>query len=281
MSLLDAILATVFNGGNPLVNRYALREGTDTLAYALAFHVLAALFYLPFFTFEFKLPAAPLPYALTGLSVLLWTALAIIGFESYKYIEASARATLARSKLLWAALLATVFLGEVLTGLAIVGILLVFAGAVVITYKPGWKLDLSDRGVRLTLLAAFLTALTYIVDKAASVSFAPSTYGFLIYLLPGVLIAVWMRNRRAKIRELFQTKGKWVVLVSLLGTLSYYYQLRAYQTLDASLVATFLELSVVVSVIGGIFLLKENKNIARKLLGAAAAITGAILVALH
>ena len=108
--------------------------------------------------------------------------------------------------------------------------------------------------------------------------FEPGLYGFLQYLLPTIWIGALLPKRLGKIKNLLKGKGKWVIFTSFLATGWTWMLFRSYQLIDVSLIAPILELSIIISTLGGIIFLKERKDIRRKIIGAAVIIAGALLV---
>jgi uncharacterized membrane protein len=80
--------------------------------------------------------------------------------------------------------------------------------------------------------------------------------------------------------KLLKGKGKWVIVASLLAVTWTWMQFKAYQLVDVSTIAPLLELSVIVTVIGGFVVLGEKKDIVRRLIGTLIIIVGALIIGL-
>jgi transporter family protein len=274
-----ALSIAFLTGVSSLVNRFVLKDERDYLSFALGFQLFSALFFIPLFTIEWEFPTEAQAWALALLASILWAAIAVVGFKSYRYAEVSLRTPVGRSKVLWVLFFSAFLLGEAVTGAKLVGILLIFAGVVIVAFKREKPLGgFSDPGVKLTLLSAFMGGMVAIADKAAMAYFQPAFYGFLQYLLPTLWLCLVIPKPAAGLKKMLAGKGKLVVLTAFMATAWTWMLFYAYKLAEVSLIAPVLEISVLVATFGGIMLLGERKDIGRKILGAAAVIAGALVL---
>jgi len=279
--LLYALGVALLMGVSSLINRSILKRA-DPLAYALAFQIFSALFFIPLFTFEFAIPSNIEAWILAIAASILWAAIAVIGFQSYKFAEVSLKTPVGRSKILFSMLFAAIVLGEVLSPNKLLGGILVFFGVVLAAFKFGKPLGgFEDIGVKLTLLSALMTGAVAVIDKMAISYFQPSVYGFLQYALPTVWLWIAIPKRQDRLKKLMKTDGKWIILVSLFGMVWYWLLLKAYQVGgEVSVITPTLELSILISVFGGILLLKEKTDLIKRIIGSILTIIGAIVLRL-
>ncbi|MCX6767224.1 MAG: DMT family transporter [Candidatus Micrarchaeota archaeon] len=276
-----AVLTAAMMGAATVINRFALRRDGDHLAFALAFHFFAVLFFIPLFAIEWAFPSAPEAWLLALVASVLWAAVGIVGFQAYRYAEVTLKTPVGRSKVLWVLLFSALLLGEAVTAAKVAGILLVFVGVMIVAFKPRLKHGgFGDLGVKLTLLSAFIAGMVYVVDKAAMAYFQPGLYGFLQYLLPMLWIGLVVPKPVQRAKKLLLAKGTgWLVAASAFLAAAWTWMLfRTYQLADVSAVAPVLELSVVVAAGGGILFLGERKDVKRRLLGAVLVVAGALLM---
>ncbi|PIN74643.1 hypothetical protein COV18_07165 [Candidatus Woesearchaeota archaeon CG10_big_fil_rev_8_21_14_0_10_37_12] len=125
-------------------------------------------------------------------------------------------------------LLSIIILAETVTFEKTLGTLIVFAGVLILTYQHRQLFGrLSDKGVQLTLLASVLVAFVAIIDKLAMDYFTPGMFGFLVYLIPGLILLLFVRTRIRAAKKLITTKWLPVIGVIILGMTFYYFQLKA------------------------------------------------------
>jgi len=182
-------------------------------------------------------------------------------------------------------ILAFFFLKETITPQKVFGITLVFFGITILVLpfkaRSKQKNNLQNnptnitKGVLLTSVTAFFLSITYIVDKYATKFFNPEVYAFLVYFVPTLFLMPFALMNKKDISSLLKHKRK-VISSSFLGALYYYLLLNAFRLLDASIVIPTLELSSVISVIGGIIFLRERTRILQKLLATLLVIIGVL-----
>ena len=275
--LLYAVLAAVFRGFASLVHRTLMKKESH-YAYGFAFNIFSAIPFLPLFLASMTFPAALFPYLVLASSVALWTIITLTGLIAYKLTDVSLRAPIGEVRQFFALFLSVLLLAEILTSNKIIGTLLIFLGIVLLTYeRKGRFRRFSEKGVQFTILTAFLVALVAIVDKAGMNYFSQGTWGFLVYLIPGLILMPLMRKRIPELRRLFK---RWpLVLAAVALAPAYYYaELSAFKLADASLVFPVVRLSTMVAVIGGIILLREREEIPRKLISTAIVILGVLVL---
>src|SRR3989344_2495741 len=253
--LIFALLSAFFDGINDLINRFIMIKH-NALAYAFIWHIFAAIFYIPFIG-KINLPNIPFAWFVLISASIIWALVGFTGFLAYKYTEASVKVPIGKSRLLFLLLFSVIFLKETITLPKIIGTLLIFFGVIVLTYKDKNVFGrLSDRGIQLTLLTALLIAIVSVLDKVAMRYFSVGLYGFLVYMIPGLLIGIFASKKLNEIKKLIREKGFVVLISSVLGFLFYYLRLKAYSLEEVSKVFPITQLSVLVVVFGGIFILK-------------------------
>lgn len=278
--LILALLSAFFDGIGDLINRFIMIK-QNAIAYAFVWHILAAIFYIPFIG-KINLPNIPFAWFVLVSASILWALAGFTGFLAYKYTEASVKVPLGKSRLLFLLVFSVIFLKESITLLKVVGTFLIFFGVIILTYKNKKVFGkLSDRGVQLTLLTALLIALVSILDKVAIKYFSVGLYGFLVYLIPGSLIGLFAFNKTKEIKKLIKERALVVLISAILGFLFYYLRLKAYSLEEVSKVFPITQLSTLVVVFGGIFILREKTDIFKKILSAIIMILGAILISIR
>ena len=275
--LVFAVLAGILGGFIPLIHRIILKEH-EHLEYAAIFNLLGALCYLPLFVLGFQNPQDPSSWLFLIIASIFWSVVVWIGFKARKFTEASIWTPLSQTRVLFVLIISTLFLAEGITVTKILGVLLVFVGTTILTIEKG-KLfgKIKEIGIQLTLLFSLLVSIAIVLDKFVLGFFTPATYGFFPYLIPGVVLAFSTKNSRF-FSKIFKTKWKLLLLVVFIDVAVYFLTLSAISLTDVSSVVTVLQLSIIVSVLGGIIFLNEKTFVFPKIIGMILTIVGVILI---
>lgn len=207
----------------------------------------------------------------------------VLAYTSMKHLPVSRREQISQVEVLFVLLLGVLFLHERMSGMKLIGSLLVVAGAVLASSGKtsifsGWR----SKGVTLTVCVAFLYAVVAIIDKAAMNYFPTGLYTFMLYLFPTVVLLSFLARGHLRAKTLHMlTHQRWFVLLgAALSVTSYYFALRTYDLVDASSTYPIFKLATILAVAGGLwFFPEERQRIPRKLVSAALVVVGAIVVA--
>jgi transporter family protein len=276
--LIFAILSFTSVGIMNTIHRFICREH-DWLAYSFVEGLVATMFFLPLAATNFILPTNELGFYVLALGVLLWTLSAVVTFKSFQLVEASARSPLKQTQIIFILILSYFLLGEVLTFSKVAGSLLIFIGVVFLSYEKGKTRFKFDMGFKLTLLSALIAAVVSLVDKVSLSYWSPTSYSFIVYLFPSLILGVFVRKRKGLVKMI---KARYL-FIALAGFLEFSYfitRLTAFSLTDLSIVSPILRLSTLVTVVLGIVLLKERQRIGEKLFSAILMIVGAIIISL-
>lgn len=277
---LYALLTAALLAAHFLVCRSLLRREEDYKTFLLFNEFVPLLFLIPLFPVAepLRLPDGWVGWALALLSALLCAVQQFVSMRSHRYVEASAREQLNQTKLVWVALLAFLLLGERFTPAKIVATLLILAGALVITYR-GRSVSLASEGARLVLASAFLLAVVAIVDRSALAHFSPTFYSVLLFALVGVFVLAATRPSLGKVGAFFLRYKALIVLATFFGAFSYWFEIKALSEGAASDVVPVFQLTIVFTTLGGIVFLGERSELVKKIVGAALAFAGAVMLA--
>lgn len=232
-------------------------------------------------------PISPLGWAVVTLSACLealyfWTL-----SQAYRYGDLSLVYPIARGTApILVPILAALFLGERLSGLATAGIGLVALGTVAIhTQRLGWPslgsvtAVLGQLGTRYALLTGLVIAAYSALDKYGVSLVQPLLYGYLLFFgLTVALLPLVLRQRGALASEWKRRRGS-IVVVGLLSPGSYVLVLLALTLSPVSYVAAAREISVVLAALLGALVLKEGYG-RQRLLGSVAIAGGLMLLVL-
>lgn len=277
-ALFFIILAILSSTIYSLINRYVMKNA-EPYAFALLTQFGAAVLFLPGAISNFSVPDATAPWLIVLAAAIIWTIFSVSNYISYKGTEVSMKQSLGQSKLILALILGLIFLKELPSFQKIVGTIIIFSGIFLLVWHPERRFArLSDPGVRWTFFASFLAALVAILDKAALRWFSPTTYGFLVYLIPGIILLFFLPGRTQHVRHLMKMHGVAAISSIVISAAFYYFVLRAYALADVTLVFPLIQLGIFITVLSGIIFLKEREHLWQKVIAAIITVAGAIII---
>jgi O-acetylserine/cysteine efflux transporter len=278
--LLFTLYAAIAYGVSRLVYRLVMKR-EEPYSFSLLLFISGFIFSLPFALLEFSLPTGSTPWLYVVLSTLLWAAILWIANISFKHTPVSVREPIAQTQMVFLLLFAVVLLGESLNLYKLLGVGLILAGMLLVTIHGRFvKASLMHYGVRMTMLTALLTALVAIVDKKAMQYFQPAVFNSLLYLLPALVLLLFIRKRKAVTMRMVRLRWKVLLLAGFLSSTMYLSILKAYQLAEASVVYPLTLLGSLIVVFGGMLVFREERvHLLRKTLAALLITLGAVLIA--
>lgn len=220
-------------------------------------------------------------YLFILLSGLCFAANAYFGFKSLKHIDISKFIVLFSFRTVVTIIVASIFLNEKLTPVQLIGSLLILLSIILINSKSVKEIFVFGKGEVYVLIASIAFGLGNVSDKYMFDSFELIPYMTIGFLLPGTLLTLRKPNTILEFPEFFRKNRIWKItlftFLYTLAALSFYY---AFILADnASLVSSIGQISTIVTVILGIIVLKERKDLRKKLLGGAISFVGLVLLA--
>ncbi|MBI4145360.1 EamA family transporter [Candidatus Woesearchaeota archaeon] len=279
-AIVFIILAVIASTIKKVLDRYVAVRAS-VFSFAIVTQFLASLLFLPFALPYLALPASRAAWIALGLGCIIWTIMSLTIYLAIKKAEVSIKEPLHQSKLIWTLLFGALFLGESLTTTKIVGTIIIFVGLAVLLFHPERKLGrLTEPDVLWTLGHALLGAIAVIVDKNALTYFAPEAYGFIVYLVPGILLTMALPKKYPEVKNLLKAHAVPTLATITLATAAYFFALQAYARADATVVYPMLQLSTILAVIAGIVVLREREHRWQKIAATVLVIIGAIVLRL-
>jgi len=278
--LILAIIAGLIIGSIRLVHKHILKD-EDSLVYSCAFHLLGGLIFLPLLIIYFELPSSPKAWILAAVSTIAWAVAVYSGFCAYKILQVSLRTILSKTRPIFAIIISFVVFREAFHYMKVVGTLIIFLGIVVAFYNKKLSNDhITNKGIMFGVLAGFFGAIAMTADKYALEFFNINMYLFMIYFLPGLLVLPFALQRKKEIKSLFTNKIKPTILAVIGDCIAYIFVLNALKRADASIVIPVIEISVIISVIGGVVFYKEDDNLIRKIIATFIVVLGIVILGL-
>jgi uncharacterized membrane protein len=272
-----ALGAALASGLSRLATRVYLKDEEDTWAFAVVFGLVSGLLLFPLSFLDWKFNLLPQALVLTALAAIAWAVYSLFSFESSRLLEVSQSTPIYRTRLVWASLIGFFFLGDSMPAPKAVGILLVFLGGLAIVFGNS-RLDLKSRGVRVTLYSAVSNSVAQALDKLALAFYSPLSYSWVAFFVPACILLPFTKNPGERLSKIIRHNGEGILVVAALTATQAALLYTAISLTQLSNALPVYELNIVIASIGGVFLLKENKEIGRKVIGLALAVLGAILV---
>ena len=267
MDPLPLILVLVSAVSHGLWN-YLAKSGKDKESYMLLLNITSLLLFIPFFYLilpEIYFPISILPYLiLSGIAETLY----FLGLgKAYEDGDLSLVYPVARSSPVFVTLAAFLFLGERITALGVVGILVIFIGVYILHLKGLTKQDLTGPlrylktgSSRYALLAALGTTIYSISDKLGVTTVDPLLYSFWLgFFVTGMLTVATIYRRGTKLIREEAKEGLFMITVS--GALmkgGYMMVLYAMSLAQVSYILALRQISVVLGALMGVIFLGEK-----------------------
>jgi len=267
-----------------LQKKLMLQQKTDPLVLSFIFQFLAAtsFFVIGKITGSFEFPdLSGVWYHVIAMTVL-YSFGNIFSFKAFKDAEASEATILFTTGTIWSIITAMFFLGERLSTLQFLGIIILVFG-IGFTYfeKTGWRFN---KGHVFALISSFFFGIAftndvYILNLYQDVG----SYMFLAFLLPSILTFMFIPKKIKLFVPYFSTVKKSSILFSsvFLYCFSSIFFFTAYKVGgQASLISPVFQLSVIFTVILSIVFLGERKHLLQKIIGSIITFTGVIFTIL-
>ncbi len=259
------------------------KRGGDPVVFLWWSGALASVLYLPITAvsvWRAGVPAAGVPF-IVGTGVLhalyFWSLGRAYASGDYSIVYPVARGL----GVALVPLLAQALFEERPTGLGLLGVILVVAGIVVLSWRRGaWRAQrLLRPGTSWALVTGVLIASYSVLDKAGVARVHPLPYIGLLMLGATLCLTPAALGRRDQLRAEWRDNRRGILLASVMSPTGYLLVLFAFQLSKVAYVVAAREVSIALSALIGGFLLGEGE-IARRLAGAAVVLAGVACVAL-
>ncbi len=207
----------------------------------------------------------------------------IISLNILKKIEVSLYGVVNVSRVIFSILLGIVFLGEKITLLTSIGILIVIVGLVLmnITSKKGTKKENSLKYILLLLISCFLNSIASIIDKGIMNYVNPDQLQFWFLFFSAVIYWIIILIRKEKINFKNIKKNYWIFLTAVFLVVGDKFLFIANQVPESkvTIMTVLKQISTIEIILLGKLFFKE-KNIFKKILCSLIVIIGIILTIL-
>ncbi|MDP3093555.1 MAG: GRP family sugar transporter [bacterium] len=262
-ALLSAVFISVFS----VLARVFLKGKGDAVAFVFLIDFLSAFFLIPIVFLEQKYYRLDLNLLVFIIFVtLIYAVTDILFIKARQMEEVSTVSMVVQAGLVWSLFGGAIFFRESLLLNKIAGVCLIAAGNIVALWQ-GQGIKLS-RGLKLLFLATLLFTVSSLIDKyMVGNVFSPALYKTFTFLITSFWIFCFMPNRVKRIKDELKLQKWTVVLTGLSFCLGIFFFIKALQVGEASRVLPVQNISLILSVLAGIFILKEKERLWQKIVG--------------
>ena len=279
MGVIFALLSAVFYALVFFFAKLLVTKARKPLVVAALFQLLAGLLAIPLFLLEpARVNQTQDIWTLLVIVIVLYSFFNVFNFISNKLLDFSITGILSQSTLIITFLGSLMVFGEPATLNKIIAVILILLANISILIKKKSGAKINFKGIVIRLAASIILGSALIIDAKNSVNFSLPLYAFITYFFPGILTYIFSRANFSDVREHIARFYKGIFLMSLMGTLGYYFLIKSFQTLEKSIAAPLNNLSPVIMVCLGIVFLKETDRIWVKIFAVIIVFLAAVLL---
>lgn len=277
---LCIVFAISFTVGFNIISRLSLSTTRHEAAYTIlwqAFCALLAPLFLPFDRFSITLDAhVLLPFA---LSIALWALVDAFLFSAFKYEEASVLSAVFPLNFLFTFLVSMLFYKAGIKPTMAIGFLIILAASLLVgLYHTRLR---PSKGVLFALLYSFFLGVALGLNSEVVKSFSIPAYMFVAFLFPAVInLFLFLRPKVSEMRYELHVQWKAILLNAVVMDASFFFLLKAFQLGSVPKVVALSASSTLLTALAGIVILKETRQRTLKIMAAALATLGVVLVQL-
>jgi uncharacterized membrane protein len=273
--IIIAFVSGLLSNTSNFLHRFLLKDDNDPALYTWFLEVMRLSVAIIFLFFNFHLVFSTNTFLLL-LALGVVEAISIyVYMKQHAYTSLSISTIISRTRLIWTALFAFIFLGEQLSTEAYVGIVILFLGLSIGTAPQKIKID---PGIRYSYLSAiFISVSNNLFKITTSVASAPVIVAAMA--IPTVIgYPFILKQSRKRINSFLKTKLLSKIIAALTNVAALFFLLWAIKTGPVSLVNAIYQATMIFAILAGIFFLDEKENIGKKLVGTAIAVVGVLLL---
>jgi len=259
-----ALTATSFFILYNLLSRILAIRSTSPRAFTILYNGIAAGLSVCLLVLEpFSIPSLSFEIiALSCVGFIIWALFARMEFLSKKYVEASTLTIIFRLAPLVTVVTSLLFLHEPFTPAKAVAIGCIIIANIILAYN---NKRISLRHLGFAVILASSLGLGWIFDKLVSHYYPLSFYTILSFGIPSLLNAITPPISTKEIAKEWKTSTWKIPLLASINIAGYYMYLLALRTGEISKVSIVISSAGIITMILGIWLLKERKMLGRKL----------------
>jgi transporter family protein len=214
------------------------------------------------------------------LSCLGWALFTIWGFKANKLLDISVANLISQLSLVLTFFASAILFREAVTVYKVFGIILLIIGNIIVIKGPRKKGIVNKEGLKYRIMATLAMSVALLIDAANSPNFSVSFYNCGAFLLSGLIMLPLARIKWQEVKAELKINWKGQLLMAIFSSVAYYLLIKSMALAPKTIVVPVNNLSTVFVVLLGVILLKEANNTKRKLIAAALAFGGAVLLSI-
>lgn len=276
-----SLIATALFAGYDLLSRVLSVKSINPVIFSGIFYVITAIASLLLFFF-FPLEIVVKEIAGTAVfyiiaSVIVWSLFGRLEYVAKKKVEVSTFLIIIKFAPVVTLLLSVVFLGEKMSLLKSIAVVLTIAANLLIT-SEGLKIKW-DKGIILSLMTALFLGTAWVLDKVASPYFSLPFYSFLGFFFPGFAnLFIPPVGWKPFMKEMKTVSWLPTIALAIANSVGYVLMIKAMSVGEVSNVVLVVSMAAVIAIILGIVVLGERKNVWKKLVAGLMVFVAALLL---
>ena len=236
---------------------------------------LTALVLSPFL--EYRFPTDKKIYLMLGISIIFYTMSDRINTTVRSGLETSTFSMLKQLSTAFMIFAGLVFLKEKFILSKFIGaVLILFSNVLVFYKKDGLKMN---KYILLAVLANIVYAIALFLSVNISEEFNLLFYTAITTIIPSILITLIERIKISDIKNEFSNGNKKAIIITGISwCISIFFNYKAYQLGNVTIVAPLCALTVMLNVVVGYLFLKEKDNMIKKAISAVLIIISVLLI---
>lgn len=263
-----------------IFSRVLTVESKNPRAFSIVFNIICIIMSLILFIATGSYKVFYLPIRMDAWIYLLIASLFYGLNERFRFLiskilEASVYSIIGNISVIIAFIVSFFLYKETLTFNKLLGSILIFFSLLLVSEFK--KSKVSARGMFLGVITSIYLGIAMSLDKKGAIFFNPETYNILLWVAPFIVLYFpGINTREVKIEF---KKFSWrIILLAFLNFVGFYLGLKAFILADATKVIPIVQTATLMTVIIGVFLLKEKTMLVRKLLAGVIAVVGVFLL---
>jgi transporter family protein len=276
MSWVIWIIIAIFSASlEKCLNRLFLSKSSQEWEYMLGYNIGALLLLISVTLSEIGSIGLTSNLCLLILSGAIWFISCLYTFKADRFAEVSLTSIISQLQVALVCFGGIVFFGESLTYVQVLGVALVVMGLCFLFHKSGWKFNL---GIFYKLISVTAMTCALLLDKYLVSIYDGSIVAISGFLVPSVIIMVLQPKKVvAGIKFVFEHRF-YNIAIGILGGLGYLALLKAMALAPLAVVFPAFQINIILTVLLGIWLLKEKEHIIPKIISAIIVLLGTILL---
>ena len=277
---LCIVLAIAFTVAFNIISRISLSTTRYESAYTILWQLFCALLAPLFLPFDrFSISVSPHVLLLFAVSVLLWALVDAFLFSAFKHEEASVLSAIFPLNFVFTFVVSVVFFHSSIKLTIIVGFLIIMLASFLIgVVHTRFRLS---KGIVFGFLYSFFLGVALGFNSEVVKSFSIPPYMVAAFLFPAAAnLLVFLRPKGAELRYEFNVQWKKILLNAAVMDASFFFLLKAFELGNVPQVVALSASSTLLTALAGVVILKEDKHIALKIMAAALATLGLVLLQL-